>query len=290
MKGKNSKRAITLSVLMLVQLAISSMAPFVASVTDGYLKVSLVKLVYAFSFVAPYVLWKRSFKPVGVSFAKHIYCEYKKPAFFVAFAAIVTFLQINIVFLELIPSDSTSSSGGMFEGFFGFLFSLLMYALVPALTEELFSRGVVMRICGGGVKAAVLSGVLFGLCHFNPSQLIYSIGAGVVLGLLCLYTNDIKMAVYLHLCVNTTVLILSYLAMILPVGFYVAIECILWLAVLGLGIYYSNVLLRDYQRQIQQRGEEIKKNKEDIRVAEIFSPAMLVVYGAILVATVLRYI
>lgn len=288
MKGKNSKRAIALSVLILFQLAISSIAPFVASFFEGYPKVLLVKLVYALSFVAPYVLWKRSFKPVGVSFSKHVYCEYKKPAFFVAFAAIVAFLQINIVVLELIPSDS--SSGGMFEGIWGFLFSLVMYALIPALTEELFSRGVVMRVGGNGVRAAVLSGVLFGLCHFNPSQLIYSVGAGVVLGFLCLYTNDIKMPVYLHLCVNTTVLILSYLAMILPVGAYVAIECILWLTVLGLGIYYSNVLLRDYQRQIHQRGEEIKKHKEDIRVAEIFSPAMLIVYGAIIIATVLRFI
>lgn len=288
MKGKNSKRAIALSVLILFQLAISSIAPFVASFFEGYPKVLLVKIVYALSFVAPYVLWKRSFKPVGVSFSKHVYCEYKKPAFFVAFAAIVAFLQINIVVLELIPSDS--SSGGMFEGIWGFLFSLVMYALIPALTEELFSRGVVMRVGGNGVRAAVLSGVLFGLCHFNPSQLIYSVGAGVVLGFLCLYTNDIKMPVYLHLCVNTTVLILSYLAMILPVGAYVAIECILWLTVLGLGIYYSNVLLRDYQRQIHQRGEEIKKHKEDIRVAEIFSPAMLIVYGAIIIATVLRFI
>jgi len=275
---------------VLLQLCVSSIAPLAASLSEGYLKVLLVKLIYAVSFVAPYFLWKRSFKPVGVSFSKHVYCEYKKPAFFVAFAAIVAFLQINIVILELIPSDASSSSGGMFEGVFGFLFSLLMYALLPALTEELFSRGVVMRISGGGVNAAILSGVLFGLCHFNPSQLIYSVGAGVVLGLLCLYTNDIKMSVYLHLCVNTTVLVLSYLAMILPVGAYVAVECVLWLAVLGLGIYYSNVLLRDYQRQIQQRGEEIKKYKEDIRITEIFSPAMLIVYGAIILATVLRYI
>ncbi len=290
MKANNSKRAAVLSILMLMQLVISSVAPFVSSLTEGYLKVLFVKLIYAVSFIAPCILWRRAFKPVGVSYSKHAWCEYKKPAIFIAFAAIVACLQINIVLLELFPSVKSATSGGMFDGFFGFLFSLLMYAVIPAITEELFFRGVVIRVSGGGRNAAILSGVLFGLCHFNPSQLIYSVGSGIVLGLLVLYTNDIRTSVALHLCVNTTVLVLSYLAKIMPVGVYVALECIVWLLVLALGIYCCYILLRDYQRQVNARTEEIKKIKTDICRAELCSSAMIIVYVVIIVATVLRLI
>ncbi len=279
-----------IAILLLVQLFISSTAPLASALLESYVKISAVKLIYALSFVFPYIMWKKMFKPIGASYKKHDWCEYKKPAFFVAFAAIVAVLQINIVLLEIIGVTSVSSGDGMPDGFWGFLFSLLMYALIPALSEELFSRGVVMRVAGAGIRAAILSGVLFGLCHFNPYQLVYAAGAGIVLSLLYLYTNDIKMSVYLHFTVNTVVLILSYLAGICSVGVYVAIECMVWLAVLALGIYYSWVMLRDYHHQINERTKEIKKNKEDITLREIFSPALLIVYAAIFVATLLRYI
>lgn len=290
MKGMNSKRAVSLAILILVQLVISASALVVASLFDSYLKVAAVKLIYALSFLCPYLLWKKVFKPVGKSFKKHAWCEFKLPAFFIAFAAIVALLQINIVLLELIGVRSVSSSSGMFEGFWGFLFSLLMYAFLPSVTEEIFSRGVVMRVAGGGLRAAVLSGIIFGLCHFNPYQLVYAVGAGIVLSLLYLYTDDLKLTVLLHLTVNTTVLVLSYLSRICSVGVYVAIECVVWLVVLALGIYYCYVLLRDYHRNIYEKNKDLEEIKEDITYPEIFSGAMLVVYGVIILVTVLRFV
>lgn len=290
MKGKNSKRSISLALLILIQLVISSAAPLISGYLDSYLKVAAVKVIYAISFLCPYVLWRKLIKPVGVSYKKHAYCEYKLPAFFVAFAAIVAFLQMNIVLLEIFGVTSVSSSSGMFDGFLGFLFSLLMYALIPAVTEELFSRGVVMRVAGGGVRAAVLSGVIFGLCHFNPYQLVYAVGSGIVLSLLCLYTDDIKLSVLLHLCVNTTVLLLSYLSRVCSVGVYVAIECVVWLAVLAGGIYFSYILLRDHHRRIYDKNKDIEEIKGDITYPEIFSGSMIIVYAVIVLLTVFRFI
>ncbi len=290
MKAKSTKRAITIAILMLVQLAVSSTAPFFSSRYDGYLKVTFVKLIYALSFIVPCFLWKRVFKPIGATYSKHLWCEYKKPLFFIAFAAIVAFLQINTVFLELFPSLKSVSGSFMPQSFLGFVFSILMYAVIPAFTEEMFFRGVIMRVSGAGVRAAILSGVLFGLCHFNPAQLIYAVGSGIVLGLLFLYSNDIKLSVLLHFCVNFVVVLLSYMAKLLPVGAYVAGECIVWLAVLAVGIYYSYVLLRDYQIQLNSKTDDIKKNKGDIGCREIFSSALIIVYALIILATVLRYL
>ena len=290
MKGKSTGRAVRLSILLLTQLVICSVAPVVSGMLDSYLKVAVVKGIYALSFAVPCIMWKRMFKPIGASYYTHGWCEFKKPAFFVAFAAIVAFLQVNIVMLELFGVRSLSSDGGFFEGILGFLFSLVMYCILPALSEETFSRGVVMRVGGMGVRAAVLSGVLFGLCHFNPYQLLYSIGTGIVLSFLLIYTEDIKLTVLLHFTVNTVVLVLSYLARLTPVGVYVAIECIVWLAVLSLGVYYSRVILRDHHRSLNEKTKELKKNKSDITLAEVFSPAMIIAFAAIVVATVLRMI
>lgn len=290
MKGKNSPRSVRLAVLILAQLVISSAAPIASALLDSYFRVAAVKIIYALSFIIPYVMWKRMFKPIGVSYYTHDWCEYKKPAFFVAFAAIVALLQVNIVTLELFSITSVSSGSGMFEGFFGFLFSLIAYCVIPAISEEMFSRGVIMRVGGQGVRAAVLAGVIFGLCHFNPYQLVYAVGSGIVLSFLFLYTDDIRLSVLLHFVVNAVVLVLSYLSGICSVGVYVAIECITWLAVLALGIYYSWVILRDHHRALNEKSEEIKKRKNDITVSEIFSPAMIVVYAVILLATIFRMI
>ena len=120
-------------------------------------------------------------------------------------------------------------------------------------------------------------------------EVIYHI-VGIVLSLIYLYSNDIKLSVYLHLAVNSTVLLLSYLAMAVPAGVYVAIECIVWLVVLGIGVYCCWILLRDRGVEIHQKTKEIRKIDKDISVGEIFSPAMIVVYVAILAATVIRYI
>lgn len=287
---KSTGRAVRLAVLLLTQLAISSAAPLVSGMLDSYLKVVAVKGIYALSFIIPCIMWKRMFKPIGASYYTHGLCEFRKPAFFVAFAAIVALLQINIVALELFGVTSVSSGGGYFDGFLGFIFSLAFYCIIPAATEETFSRGVVMRVCGMGVRAAVLSGVLFGLCRYNPYQLVYSIGAGIVLSFLLVYTEDVKLTVLLHFTVNTVVLVLSYLARIIPVGAYVAVECIVWLTVLSLGVYYSRVILRDHHRSLNEKTKELKKNKSDITVGEIFSPAMIFTYALIAVVTVLRLI
>ena len=287
MKGRNSKRAVTLSILILIQLVICSLATVASAFFDGYARIILVKLIYTASFVFPYVLWKRAIKPVGVTLSKRSLCEYKIPAFFIAFAAIVACLQINIVALEIF-SVSRETSASMPEGFGGFLFSLFVYALLPAATEELFYRGVVARVAGMGRRAAILSGIVFGLCHFDPSQLIYAVGSGVVLGLLYLYTDDIRMPIGLHLTVNTTVLLLSYLSRLVTVGVYVAVECFVWLAVLSIGVYYCYIVLRDHQRAIRQKNEEVMKMKGDISISETISPAMLIVWIAIAVSTVLR--
>ena len=223
MKGKNTARSVRISTLILAQLVISSAAPIASALLDSYLRIAAVKIIYALSFVIPYIMWKRMFKPIGESYYTHDWCEYKKHVFFIAFAAIVALLQINIVTLELLRINSISSGNSMPGGFFGFLFSAFAYCVIPAVSEEMFARGAIMRAGGLGIRAAVLSGVIFGLCHFNPYQLIYSVGSGIVLSFLFLYTDDIRLTALLHFSVNTVVLILSYLSEVISYSLHNAL-------------------------------------------------------------------
>ena len=290
MREKNISRSMKISILILCQLIISSLAPIASYYLDSYAKIIAVKLIYALSFTIPYYLWVRAFRPIGSSRKKRSVCAYKLPAFFVAFAAIVASLQVNIVLIELIGVSGGSSESSMPEGFFGFLFSFFMYAVIPSASEELFARATVMRAAGTGIKAALFSGVIFGLCHFNPYQLFYSVSCGIILSLLYLYTADIKPAIYLHFTVNTVVLILSYISKISSMGVYMAIESFTWLAILAVGVYFCYILLRDHQTALNEKTKEILNYKHDIKVREIFSVPLTVVYVIIILATVLRYI
>ena len=289
MKEINISRSVKVAILLLCQLVISSLAPIASSFLDSYARIIAVKLIYAASFVLPYLLWIRVFRPIGSSRKKRHVCEYKLPAFFVAFAAIVASLQVNIVMIELLGIKMSGESS-MPDGFFGFLFSFLLYAVIPSVSEELFSRGAVIRAAGTGIRAAVFSGVIFGLCHFNPYQLIYSVAAGIILSVLYLYTGDVKLAFGLHFAVNTVVLVLSYVSRICSVGVYMAIESCTWLLILALGVYYSYRMLCDHQIALGEKTKELKKNQVDMTVGEMLCAPMIVIYVIIIAVTVLRYV
>lgn len=289
MKQNSNKREVQFAFLLILSLTISSFAALISPLVDSYyLKVFLVKGIYALSYLVSFWLWKRSYHVIGDGYAKHKYCEYKLPAFFVAFAAVVAFLQINIVLLEMLSYSSDSSP--MPSGFLGYVFSLIMFVILPAYTEELFFRGVLLKISGGGFRAALLSGIVFGLCHFNLSQYIYAVGSGIVFAFLYIYTDDFKLCVILHTVINFTVMSLSYLSRTLSVGWYVFIECLVWLCILSLGVYYSYILLRDYGHKIAQKTEDIKNKKGDIGRGALISKPMIVCYSVIALLTVLRFL
>ena len=73
-------------------------------------------------------------------------------------------------------------------------------------------------------------------------------------------------------------------------GWYVFIECLVWLCILSLGVYYSYILLRDYGHKIAQKTEDIKNKKGDIDRGALISKPMIVCYSVIALLTVLRFL
>jgi uncharacterized protein len=83
---------------------------------------------------------------------------------------------------------------------------LVLVVVVGApVVEELFFRGLLLRALQarvGSVAAVVVSGLLFGLAHFEPLQLPVLAGFGVVLGMVALRTGRLGPGICAHAAFN----------------------------------------------------------------------------------------
>ena len=83
---------------------------------------------------------------------------------------------------------------------------LVLVVVVGApIVEELFFRGLLIRALQariGSVAAVVVSGILFGLAHFETLQLPVLVGFGVVLGVVALRTGRLGPGICAHAAFN----------------------------------------------------------------------------------------
>lgn len=90
---------------------------------------------------------------------------------------------------------------------------LLGIAVYGPLSEELAFRGVIYqsyRQQGSGLKAILLSSLLFGLMHMNLNQAGYAFLMGIALALLVEATGSMISAFIAHFCVNGLSTVLMY--------------------------------------------------------------------------------
>lgn len=78
-------------------------------------------------------------------------------------------------------------------------------ALVPAVTEELLFRGMIQRELeetSGGMGAAVIAGIIFGMYHLNPFSIVPLVALGVFFGFVVHRTQNITLAMTAHFLNN----------------------------------------------------------------------------------------
>ena len=90
-----------------------------------------------------------------------------------------------------------------------------MFAVLPALLEELVFRGYVLRTLRvyGDWFAVMVSSLLFGLMHGNISQIPFAIIVGLALGWLYVMTDNIWVPVAVHFANNAFSLVQQYCSM-----------------------------------------------------------------------------
>jgi membrane protease YdiL (CAAX protease family) len=125
-------------------------------------------------------------------------------------------LKIGYDFLPVSAQDFLKNqqefNSKLQEGFItntlsGFLFNLLLLAIIPAIGEELFFRGILQNICVGlfrnRIVGVLITSLIFGLLHFQIENLLSIIFASILLGLVYEYSNNILITIILHFGFNS---------------------------------------------------------------------------------------
>lgn len=180
---------------------------------------------------------------------------------------------------------------------------LLLIAVLPAITEEITIRGVVLS----GYKdkniylSCVITGLLFGIMHLDPQQFLYAAVLGFILALVVRITNSIFASALIHFLINGTSITLQKLISLIPESTSVMEEATdmslkgigiaekIYLATFyglialafGIAVYFVIRKLAELniRRGIIKREElDIKYNKSDERVFNIPFIVIIVIY------------
>ncbi len=100
------------------------------------------------------------------------------------------------------------------SGIGGLLFNLLVIAVFPAITEELFFRGIVQRLFKDWTQnphvAIILAGFIFSFAHFQFYGFVPRMFMGITLGYLLFLTNNLWVPIFAHFLNNGIVVVLYY--------------------------------------------------------------------------------
>lgn len=139
--------------------------------------------------------------------------------------------QIYLIFQDKIPLPKELDKllepiKRMMEGMFKVLvgaesigelaFVVLVVAIVPAIVEEMLFRGLVQASFEKvltPLRAAIVSGLIFGAFHFNPFALVPLMILGCYFGFLRMRSNSIVLAMTAHFVNNAIAIIVTYFNM-----------------------------------------------------------------------------
>ena len=97
--------------------------------------------------------------------------------------------------------------GFITDSFSGFLFNIILLAIIPAVGEELFFRGILQDICIGLFKnnsvGIIITSLIFGILHFQIDNLLSIIFASLLLGYIYNFSNNIFLTILLHFGFNS---------------------------------------------------------------------------------------
>ncbi|HVB02089.1 MAG TPA: CPBP family intramembrane glutamic endopeptidase [Chitinophagaceae bacterium] len=99
--------------------------------------------------------------------------------------------------------------------FGSFLYSMVIIALVPAIAEEFFFRGVLQRILVKWTHRTwigiILTGAIFSFAHFEFLGFVPRMALGIIIGVIYAYSGNLWLAVLAHFFNNGSQVILVYL-------------------------------------------------------------------------------
>jgi len=188
---------------------------FGQGVYDHIYAVILVnELVVILGFVTVYSLVKKvnikdTFRINNPGFAPMVLIAIiSVPAYFVA-SALNSILIYLLQFIGEIPSEGFPVPQNIPE----LLLGILIVAVVPGICEELLHRGLILRAYErrGSYRAVVIVSIIFGIFHFDITNLLGPIFLGLIIGYYVVRTNSIFAGIWAHFLNNTIATVLQYI-------------------------------------------------------------------------------
>jgi membrane protease YdiL (CAAX protease family) len=133
-----------------------------------------------------------------------------------------------------------------------FIVAIIVMAIIPAFTEELFFRGLILDGFNRNYtrrKAILLSALFFGIIHLNPWQFLSGFIIGLFSAWVCVNTNSIWLSIYIHVFNNALYTITVKYRNLIPIKGSNANNTIslefqpLWFDIMGLIILILGIIL-----------------------------------------------
>ena len=191
------------------------------------------------------------------------------------------FITIIASVLQHIGVSLNSSINIPISSFGYYLLAVLMIAILPAITEELVYRGMILNGLRklGKWPAILLSSLAFCLMHGNIAQFPYTFLLGIVLGYIMFETSNLLLCIIIHFFNNATVLTQMYISgdpnpsipkitdysaadILLAIGFFVLAVVIIILAFYLIHITKKKHAAKEIQQNISPLEEEKQKEKK----------------------------
>ena len=238
---------------------------------DWYLYVSYLLSQMAFATVAVWY-FATSKKPVKMLIGKPKAFDFAL-AIALQFGLMFFLGSINEWFMILLESWGLSAPEPKIPSLdgFGYVGVLFVIALLPAVFEEVFFRGVLLNgLKGQSVwVSALICGGLFSLFHQNPAQTLYQFVCGVAFALIALRSGSILPTVVAHFLNNAFIISaekFAWQAQMLPV-LIVSAVCFF----LSGGYLVYSTVKREKQKRVEADGampnvESVKRENRKDRV------------------------
>lgn len=184
---------------------------------------------------------------------------------------ILIFAELPLSYLqEILTLPDFVMGQGMRHLMHNFIGILTIAVIGPVVEEFTFRRAMLGALMEGGsspLKAAIISGIIFGLIHINPAQIPTAIILGILLGWIYARTGSLLTTCSLHIFNNSLCVIIANspladtpMTRVFGSGSIAAVAAILCL---GIAI----LLLRIYDRKTKKEGilfatETIKNENE----------------------------
>ncbi len=138
-----------------------------------------------------------------------------------AFGMLFAFGYVNEVFITALKTIGlTLSVAEILINTVGeYLVATLFICLIPAIFEELFFRGILIKgLTKNPIICSLLSGLCFALYHFSLAQFLYQFIYGFILCLLAIKSKNILPCMLAHFLNNFIIITCNFISVKLPLA------------------------------------------------------------------------